>query len=286
MSVAAKQSAETTGSVKRRDQFLAVFLGHLKKCHLDTDEKVLVVGGTWEDVDLLAAAGFEDITLSNLQSELEEGGDRTSGFQVKRVAIDAEQADLPDDSFDCVFAHEVLHHCRSPHQGLCEMLRVARKHVVLLEPNDSLFMRALTRAGFSFPYEVFSVVYHRHEAGGVRNSCVPNFIYRWTAREVLKAVSSYLAEYKFLVHAYPHWDFNVNAEHLSMRRETRIHWITSWMGTDFFLVFLRAVQAVFNLIPALRRQGNKFFCCIEKTGELQPWLIAVPGNEVKFNHSS
>lgn len=284
INVAAKQSAKTTGSGKRRDQFLAVFLGHLEKCHIDTDGKVLVIGGTWEDVDLLTAAGFKDITLSNLQTELEEGGKRNTGFQVKGVAIDAEQADLPDGSFDCVFSHEVLHHCRSPHRGLCEMLRVARKHVVLLEPNDSLFMRALTRAGFSFPYEIFSVVYHRHEAGGVRNSCVPNFIYRWTAREVRKAVSSYLAEYEFLVHAYPHWDFNVNAEHLSLRRETRIHWITSWMGTDFFLVFLRAVQAVFNLIPALRHQGNKFFCCIERTGELRPWLIA--GNEVKFNHSS
>ena len=286
VNVAAKHLARTTGPDKRRDQFLAVFLGHLKKCHINMDEKTLVIGGTWEDVDLLAALGFKDITLSNLQSELEESGDRNPGFQVKRVAIDAEQADLPNDSFDCVFAHEVLHHCRSPHRGLCEMLRVACKHVVMLEPNDSLFMRVLTRAGFSFPYELFSVVCHQHEAGGVRNSCIPNFIYRWTANEVRKTVSSYLAEYKFRVHAYPHWDFNVNAEHLAMRRETRIRWITSVMGADSFLAVLRGLQAVLNFIPTLRRQGNKFFCCIEKTEELRPWLVAGPGNEVKFNHSS
>jgi len=283
VNVAANPLAKTRGPGKRRDQFLAVFLGHLKKCHIDTNEKMLVIGGTSEDVELLTAAGFKDITLSNLQTELEEGGDRNPGFQPKRVPIDAEQADVPDGSFDCVFAHEVLHHCRSPHRGLCEMLRVARKHVVMLEPNDSFFMRALTRAGFSFPYELFSVVYHQHEAGGVRNSCVPNFIYRWTANEVRKTVSSYLAEYTSRVHAYPHWDFNVNAEHLSMRRETRIRWITSWMGADFFLGFLRALQAVLNLVPVLRRQGNKFFCCMEKTEELRPWLTAGPANEVKFN---
>jgi hypothetical protein len=42
-------------------------------------------------------------------------------------------------------------------------------------------------------------------------------------------------------------------------------------------MFLRAAQIAFNAIPVLRRQGNKFFCCIEKTGKLQPWLTAGNG---------
>ena len=286
INVAAKQSAKTAGSDKRRDQFLAVLLDHLKMCHIDTEEKTLVIGGTWEDVELLTVAGFKDITLSNLKAELEEGELRNAGFTVERLAVDAEQADSPDSSFDCVFVHEVLHHCRSPHRGLCEMLRLARKHVVLLEPNDSLFMRALTLIGFSFPYEIFSVVHHGHEAGGVRNSCVPNFIYRWSGHEVYKTVSSYLAEYTFRVHAYPHWDFNVSAEHLSMRKETNIRWITSLMGPRAFLAFLRVLQAVLNLVPILRRQGNKFFCCIEKTGQLRPWLTTGGDGKIAFSPSS
>ena len=135
-------------------------------------------------------------------------------------------------------------------------------------------MRALTWAGFSFPFEIFSVVYHEYQAGGVRDSCVPNFIYRWSADEVRKTVSSYLAEYLFLVHAYPYWDFNVDEKELSIRKETRIHAITSIMGAKNFLVVLRALQIVLNSIPTLRHQGNKFFCCVEKTGELRPWLTA------------
>lgn len=282
---AAKQSAKT-GSDKRRDQFLAVFLRHLKRCHINTDESMLVIGGSWQDIELLEGAGFNDITLSNLQPEHVEGEHRNSGFQVKRLALDAEQVELRDGSFDCVFAHEVLHHCRSPHRGLCEMLRVARKHVVLLEPNDSLFMRALTWTGFSFPYEIFSVVYHGHEAGGVRDSCVPNFIYRWNTNELRKTVSSYLAEYRFMVHPYPHWDFNVNAEHLSKRKETNIHWITSLIGAEVFLASLRILQTVFNLIPVLRGQGNKFFCCIEKSTNLQPWLVADIDGRIVFHPGS
>jgi len=280
-----KQLLKSAGSEKKRDQFLAILGKHLKTCRVDMNEKVLVIGGSWHDAEILHSAGFQDITLSNFGTEF-EGDEPGQCLKVRRLNVDAEQIELRDGSFDCVFVHEVLHHCRSPHRALCEMLRVSRKHVVLLEPNDSFSMRVLTRAGFSFPYEIFSVVYHGCMAGGVRDSDIPNFIYRWNANEVRKTVSSYLAEYKFLVHAYPHWDFNVNAEHLSMRKETRIRWITSVMGADFFLSFLRTLQAVFNLVPLLRSQGNKFFCCIEKTGELRPWLVAGPGNEVKFNHSS
>jgi SAM-dependent methyltransferase len=280
-----EQPVKTMGSEKSRDQFQAVLRRHLKPCHIDTHEKLLVVGGSWQDAELLLGAGFKDITLSTFRSELEEDELMNLNVTVKRLTLDAEQIELADGSFDCVFAHEVLHHCRSPHKALCEMLRVARKHVVLLEPNDSISMRVLTWAGFSFPYEIFSVAYHGYEAGGVRDSCVPNFIYRWTANEVRKTVSSYLAEYAFLVRAYPHWDFNVTAEHLSLRKETRIRAITSLMGARSFLALLRAAQIALNTIPILRRQGNKFFCCIERTGKLWPWLTA-EGGKIAFHPGS
>src|SRR5437773_5895207 len=269
-----KQLMKSAGSEKRRDQFLAVLRQHLKTCHLDTSEKVLVVGGSWQDAEVLHCAGFQDITLSNFRPELEEDRDPGLCLKVRRLTLDAERIELEEGSFDCVFAHEVLHHCRSPHKALCEMLRVARKHILLLEPNDSLSMRVLTWAGFSFPYEIFSVVYHECMAGGVRDTGLPNFIYRWNANEVRKTVSSYLAEYALFVNAYPHWDFNVDAKHLSLRKETRIGAITSVIGSSTFLILLRAAQIAFNAIPILRQQGNKFFCCIEKTEKLQPWLTA------------
>lgn len=278
--------AKTAGSEKKRDQFLAVLRQHLKSCKIDTIEKLLVIGGSWQDAELLLSAGFKNVTLSNFCPEIEGCARPGLRDKVSLLAIDAEQIDLQDGSFDLVFAHEVLHHCRSPHRALCEMLRVASKHVVLLEPNDSFAMRALTRAGLSFPYEIFSVVYHEYEAGGVRDSCVPNFIYRWNKNEVHKTVSSYLAEYKFVVHAYPYWDFNVDDEELSRRTETRISAITSVIGAKRFLAILRAMQVVFNLIPIVRRQGNKFSCCIEKSAGLQPWLVVKSEGGIAFHPGS
>lgn len=276
------QQAKLAGSKKNRDKFLDVFLRHLRTCHMDTSKKLLVIGGTWQDVELLRVAGFQDITLSNFKSGSEEDANPDPRNNVKVLGIDAEQIGLLDGSFDFIFAHEVLHHCRSPHRALCEMLRVARKHVVLLEPNDSFAMRALTRMGLSFPYEIFSVVGHGYEAGGVRDSCIPNFIYRWTASEVRKTVSSYLAEYLFEVHPYPYWDFNVDAEELSKRKETKIRAITAVIKPETLLPVLRGLQTVLNRIPILRRQGNKFFCCIEKTKELRPWLASEDG-KIRFN---
>ncbi len=281
---AMREGVKTGGYEKSREQFLAVFRRHLASCNIHTDEKVLVIGGNRQDAELLLKVGFRDITLSNLNSELEENAYANLGARLQLLAIDAEQIGLPDGSFDFVFAHEVLHHCRSPHRVLCEMLRVARKHVVFLEPNDSFSMRLLTRTGFSFPYEIFSVVYHGYEAGGVRDSCVPNFIYRWSTNEVRKAVSSYLAEYLFLIHAHSYWDFDVGEEGLSVRKETRIRALTSVFGATTLLAVLRILQVLLNLVPGLRRQGNKFFCCVEKTGQLRPWLTAGE-DKVTFNRS-
>ncbi len=49
---------------------------------------------------------------------------------------DATRLGLPDASFDYVLCKEAYHHFARPMLGLYEMLRVARKAVVLVEPND------------------------------------------------------------------------------------------------------------------------------------------------------
>ena len=77
---------------------------------------------------------------------------------MRTVKVDAEAIGLADNSYDLVLAHEVLHHCRSPHKALLEMLRVSRRDVILLEPNNSLAMRLLLRLRFSFPYELPAVI--------------------------------------------------------------------------------------------------------------------------------
>ncbi len=100
--------------------------------------------------------------------------------------------------------------------------------------------------------------------------------------DLYQATASYLAESEFDLYTREYWDFNVDEVELRRRSETRIGSVTKVLGPRVFLASLHSFQAVVNHIPWLRRQGNKFFGCIQKRSELKPWLIR-RGDEIKFN---
>jgi len=264
-----------------REKLLRVLESVVKESGMSLDEHVLIVGGSADDEQILRQVGFKHIVNSNLPTDMERLAGADSSDQ-QHVALDAEQMDLPADSFDLVFASEVLHHCISPHRAVCEMLRVSRKYVWFMEPNDSLAMNTLVRLRLSFPYELPAVIDHDYRSGGVRDSQIPNFIYRWSRHEAFKTVSSCIPERMFSVRAHPYWDLGITKEALDLRKETRIGSITSVIGAGNFIVLLRTAQFFLNLVPPLRNQGNKFFCYIEKSSNLKPWM-ARDGEEIVFN---
>ncbi len=242
---------------KDKSCLLEVIGRYREACGVDGNQPVLVLGGGQEDLDILTACGFKQMVMSNIDSA--------------GLALDAENIALPDNSYPIVFAHAVLHHCRSPHKAIGEMVRVARQHVFFLEPNDSWALRMLVRLGYSFPYELAAVAAHEYLHGGMRDGPIPNYIYRWTGHEVEKSVASYHPERQFLVSAHPYWDFYVNEYELVSRKETRVAQLAEKIGPRNLVSLLQLGRAVLNLLPPVRSQGNKFFCAISKR-ELQPWI--------------
>jgi SAM-dependent methyltransferase len=270
-------------SMTNRDNLLSLLLAHIERCHIDVKGNTLVVGAGTDDLVTLGRAGFRRIAVSNLSADLSRVA-LPEGLEVTAFPADAEALTMADGSFDTVFAHEVLHHCASPHRALCEMLRVARRHVLILEPNESLVMSMLVRLKLSFPYELMAVVGSGYTRGGVRDSAIPNFIYRWSDNEVRKTAASYLPDRDVVVTSHPYWDLDVNESSLSVRPQTKIGAITRVIGASRLLQLLRLSQGALNRLPLLRTQGNKFFCCIEKTPDLKPWLVA-DGSNIVFNRS-
>jgi len=247
-----------------------VFERHLRMLGADRNQPVLVIGGADEDLEILSAAGFRHIVLSNLI-----GGE---------LNLDAEDIHLPDDSYPIVFSHAVLHHCRCPQKALGEMVRVAQNHVFLLEPNDSWPPRLLVRLKVLVPYEIGITVGHDHLAGGMRNGSIPNYIYRWTEHEVKKCVAAYHPERRIDVRAYSYWDLNANSywdfhandNALGTCEESRVAKLAETVGPRNFMRLVHLAQATLNMLPPVRVQGNKFFCAISKS-ELQPWIEARNG---------
>jgi SAM-dependent methyltransferase len=260
---------------KSRVQFRRVLDTWLRSHQVDHNADVLILGASAEDGRSFRQAGFSNITLSHLAASgppLQDSSELT--------CLDAEDIALEDRSYDVVFVHEVLHHCRSPHRAVCEMLRVSRRHVAVMEPHDSAAMRLLTRLKFSSPFELPAVIGNDCVRGGVRDTCIPNYLYRWSERDVQKLASSYLPEFEISVFCYPYWDFNITEEMLELRTEARLSVLYGIFGKTNFLRLLRLIQAVLNRVPPLRAQGNKFFFAVCREETLRPWLKRRDGEVV------
>lgn len=76
-----------------------------------------------------------EVTASDLDlSKMIEAKNR--GYVDDILNLNAEHLLLQDGAFDVVFTKESYHHFERPQLGLYEMIRVARRAVVLIEPHD------------------------------------------------------------------------------------------------------------------------------------------------------
>lgn len=174
---------------------------------------------------------------------------------------DAENLSYSDDEFDWVFVHAGLHHCASPHQALCEMLRVAKKGISVFESRDSVLNKISNRLGIVPEYELEPCVLSDGKYGGWRNTHVPNYVYRWTEREVKKTVNSFLPHYIHKFNFY--YGLTVPTQRLAM---------SSSFQKRFIGQIAQGIGPLFKFL--FPRQCNNFAFFVSKYGPLQPWLKA------------
>jgi ubiquinone/menaquinone biosynthesis C-methylase UbiE len=221
------------------------------------DMSVLVVAGGRADRDVFRDLDFEHVTISNVDEAVaaEELTPYEWSFQ------NAEALSYPDGSFDVTVVSAGLHHCRSPHRALLELYRVARVVAIGLESRDSTLMRIAIRLGAVDEYELAAVAAHELRAGGVANTSTPNYVYRWSEREVEKTVSSFAPHARHRISFFR--EFELPESLLEVDRSAR---------TSALRLARPVVAGITRLLP---RQANLFAFAIQKPqlpADLQPWM--------------
>lgn len=206
-----------------------------------SDSVLVVCGGPLDDL-VFSGHGFTELTITNLDASM------TNNRQ------DAENLTFEDGSFDFVVVHAGLHHCYSPHRALLEMYRVARKCIIAFESRDSLLMTAAVRLGLTMNYEVDSVADGK---GGVADTGIPNFIYRWTEREVFKTIAT------FNPTRHPNIRYFYEMR-LPMQRIANKKYLRT------IALFIEPLSKMLTRIAP--KQCNEFAFVISKEGELHSWI--------------
>jgi len=236
---------------------------------ITASDSVLVTCGGKVDRDTLLSVGFQKATITNVDRQFPPDVFAPYSWDFQ----DAESLNYADSTFDLVISHSGLHHCRSPHRALLEMYRVARKGVLVFEPRDSLLLRLGVKLGFGQDYELAAVIANEERCGGVSNSAVPNYVYRWTKREVEKAVRSYAPETKHRLEYF--YALRIPTRALSQKRRKLHLYVANIFG------LLAGLAGVF---PFMANNIAFFIAKPQLPRDLQPWL-RLHGHEVEFASS-
>jgi len=150
-----------------------------------------------------------DISESLLKVGIERG-------YIKEYSVEnVERLSFEDDAFDFVFAKECLHHLPRPWIGFYEMLRVARKGIVVIEPMEAPLVKnprsVMKNLAAFFLNRYFPWLKHLFSCGDVIRPYwndweeVGNYVFRVSEREIEKialALDYSMCAFKYLNDTY------------------------------------------------------------------------------------
>jgi len=234
------------------------------------DASILICGGGILDKETFLNLGYKNVTVSNLdtRASAEEFAPYKWDYQ------DAQSLSYDDDKFDYVVIHAAIHHASMPHRVLLEMYRVSKYGFLAFEARDSLLMRLVTKLNLNQEYEHAAVFYNDCLFGGVNNTEIPNYVYRWTEREIEKTIQSYSPICKH-TYFYDYATAYPCTPELELKNGLKV----------LLLTILKPLYAIISKI--FYKQQNQFAFFVRKASngnKLFPWLYSdKETNKIKFN---
>ncbi len=222
-----------------------LFYKKLIQKYLNRESKILVVGSGLNDYQIFQEAGFTNVTFSNFNGVVMNN--------INFEQIDINNIKKENESYDFVVAHACIHHCSKPHAGILEMYRVSKKGVLVIESRDSLLMRIMIKLKFAEKYELSAISSEDEfrDSGGVDNTNIPNYVYRWTEIEVVKLINSYDPKYEHNIKFDYKYDYE-NIVNKFLNKKVKI----------FISIIFLNLTKILNVL--LRKQSNLFSFFIDK----------------------
>lgn len=213
---------------------------------------ILVVAGGKNDVLVLNSLGYTNVLISNITE--------TPLYAVNPYPYrqeNAEQLSFNDNSFDYVIICAALHHLAQPHKGLLEIYRVAAKGALMLEATDNILMNIMVWLGVAEAYEISAVKRQNNHAGGINNTEVPNYVYRWKAREIEKTIKSYAPHAK---------------HHISMMYELTLPYKMEMANKWYYNLFYHLLNTILLVAPSQKNLCCAFISKPKIPQDLHPWI--------------
>lgn len=163
--------------MNRREFYEKKIIDYIK----EKNSSILVLGAGTLDKEVFEKLKFTNVKFSNIQNN-----DNLNELDLHSL----HNLDIEDEKFDYCVAHACIHHSSKPHNAVLEMYRVSKKGVLIIESTDSILSRFACKLKLSEEFEI-SAVKKNISFGGVDNSRIPNFVFRWTEREFYKLLNSY-----------------------------------------------------------------------------------------------
>jgi len=163
------------------------YQNNVLKLITNKNSSILVCGGGDLDKNVFERLGYTNVTISNLDTRMTDSGFSPFSWKYEN----AEALSFPDESFDYVVIHAAIHHASSPHRVLTEMYRTAKIATLSFESRDSLIMQLFEKTKITQTFEHAAVFYNDCSFGGVNNTEIPNYVFRWTEREIEKCIKSF-----------------------------------------------------------------------------------------------
>ncbi len=168
---------------------------------------LITCGGVGGEGIFFMSAGFRNVTVTDISENSLIIAQKLSK-ELKISLANAEALEFHDSSFDIVVVQDGLHHLPRPVLGFTEMLRVARKVVVVIEPQKSLIGDAI-----GTKWEV--------------HGSAVNYVFRWTKNICHQVVKSYLLKNYSAIRYMRYWDHNLTVLRLSRKFPKRMQLIVS-----------------------------------------------------------